>query len=129
VAPAGTKAFDVARFWPRSPFFRDSARKLRQAMRLITERHEEILADFHLTMLRIAHPEFRFTTEPHPPGRPRWVAVRRNLAAGLHTVVTGDLDELIAVIGPPDLPGKPIDRDPGEMCRHTAPANAAGGGI
>jgi hypothetical protein len=30
-------------------------------MRLITERHEEILADVHLTMLRIAYREFRFT--------------------------------------------------------------------
>lgn len=78
-------------------------------MRLITERREEILADFHLTMLRIAHPEFRFTAELRPADRLRWVAVRRNLTAGLHTVVTSDLDELLAVIGPPDLSCKPAD--------------------
>ena len=96
-------------------------------MKLITEGREEILADFHLTMLRIAYPEFRFITEPHPPARPRWVAVRRNLAAGLHTVVTSDLDELLSVIDPPDLSRKPVDRDPGQMCRHIAPGNAAGG--
>lgn len=97
-------------------------------MRVITERDGEILADFHLTMLRVAHPEFRFTAEPRPPGGLRWVAVRRNLAAGLHTVVTGDLGELLAVIGQPDLPGRPVDGDPGQMCRRTAPGNAAGGG-
>jgi hypothetical protein len=84
-------------------------------MRLITERREEILADFHLTLLRIAHPEFRFTAELRPPGRYHWVAVRRNLAAGLHTVVTGDLDELLAVLGPPDLSGQPADRDLAEV--------------
>lgn len=84
-------------------------------MRLVTECREEILADLHLALLRIAHPEFRFTAELRPPGRYHWVAVRRTLAAGLHTVVTDDLDELLAVLGPTDLPGQPADRDLAEV--------------
>lgn len=74
-------------------------------------RGASVIADFRLALLRIAHPGFRFTTGLRQPGRHHWVAVRRNLAAGPHTVVTGDFDELLAVLGPRDLPGQPADRD------------------
>lgn len=96
-------------------------------MKLIAERAGDILVDFHLTMLSIAYPRFRFTAESRPAGRHRWVAGRRNLAAGLHTVVTGDLDELLAALGPADPSREPIYRDLGAMCRDT-PAHGAGGG-
>lgn len=84
-----------------------AARELRQAMRLITEGREEILADVHLTLLRIVYQEFRFTVELRQTGQRRWVAARRNIAAGLYAVVTDDLDELLAVLGPADLSRQP----------------------
>lgn len=77
-------------------------------MKLIAERPQDILADVHLTLLRIAYPDYRFTTSPHRHGEHHWTAVRRNLAPGLHAVITADLDELLAVLGPPDLSYKPV---------------------
>jgi hypothetical protein len=52
-------------------------------------------------LLAIAFPEFRFTLELRPGDQLRWVAVRKDARMpGVHTVVTGDLDELLKVIGP-----------------------------
>lgn len=38
-------------------------------MRLLSERNEDILADVHLTLLRIVYPGFRFTLERRRTGR------------------------------------------------------------
>lgn len=72
-------------------------------MRHDSECREEVLADLHLALLRVVYLEFRFSVEVRQPGRYRWVAVRRNIAAGLYAVVTDDLDELLAVLGPADF--------------------------
>lgn len=84
-------------------------------MKLIDERPEDILADMHLALLRIVYPGYRFTTDLRRTGRRYWTAVRRNLVAGLHAVVTDDLDELLAVLGPPDLSYKPAECDLAEV--------------
>lgn len=85
-------------------------------MRLLSERNEDILADVHLTLLRIAYPGFRFTLERRRTGRLCWVAVRRDiLTAGVHTIVTGSLDELLAALGPPDLSYQAATRDLAEV--------------
>jgi hypothetical protein len=85
-------------------------------MRLLSERSEDILADVHLTLLRIAYPGFRFTMHRRRHGRLRWVAVRRDiLTAGVHTIVTGSLDELLAALHPPDLSYQAAARDLAEV--------------
>jgi hypothetical protein len=51
-------------------------------------------------LLSIAFPEFRFDYQPRAPWAPRWVAVRKDIRTpGVHTVVTDDLDELLALLG------------------------------
>lgn len=77
-------------------------------MRHDSECREEVLADLHLALLRVVYLEFRFSVEVRQPGRYRWVAVRRNIAAGLYAVVTDDLDELLAVLGPADFSYQPV---------------------
>jgi hypothetical protein len=85
-------------------------------MRLLGERSEDIMADVHLTLLRIAYPAFRFTVHRRRDGRPRWVAVRRDiLTFGMHTIVTGSLDELLAALDPPDLSYQAATRDLAEV--------------
>lgn len=72
----------------------------------------------------------------HMPGSgPRSVAfpgsagkLRREMRLITHTIVTGDLNELLAVIGPPGLSCKPIYGDLREICREMIAVNAAGGG-
>jgi len=96
-------------------------------MRFITECREEILADLHLTLLRIVYREFRFSVEVRQTGRRHWVAVRRNIAAGLYAVVTDDLNELLAVLGVADFSCKPVHRDLAEVVvlpppMHTEPS-------
>lgn len=45
-----------------------------------------------------------------------WVGVRRDiLTAGVHTIVTGSLDELLAALGPPDLSYRAATRDLAEV--------------
>lgn len=85
-------------------------------MKLMTERPEDTVADIHLTLLRVVYPGFRFSLEFRRNGRLRWVAVRRDiLVAGLHTVMTDDLDELLAALGAPDLSRKPAACDLAEV--------------
>lgn len=62
----------------------------------------------NLVLLRIACPEFSFSCCLRRP-RLRWVAVRKDSARkGMHTVVTGDLDELQAALADA-LAGSPKD--------------------
>lgn len=85
-------------------------------MRLLTERSEDTLADVHLTLLRIVYPGFRFALERRRAGRLCWIAVRRDiLTAGLHTIVTDNLDELLAALGPPDPSHEAEFRQPAEV--------------
>lgn len=60
----------------------------------------------NLVLLRIAYPEFRFS-QCERRSRLRWVAVRKDSAReGVHTVVTGDLDELQAALADGPVPGR-----------------------
>lgn len=84
---------------------------MNQATNLLTERREDILAGIHLALLRIVYQDYRFTADLRRADQYHWTAVRRNLAPGLHAVMTDDLDELLAVLGPPDLSYKPAECD------------------
>ena len=74
-------------------------------MILMTERDEEILADLHLTLLRIACPEFEFTVVLHPASRYHWLAMRKSDS---HIIIAPGPAELLAMLGTPNLPPDPM---------------------
>lgn len=69
--------------------------------RITSQQNLDAGQQLNLVLLRIAYPAFRFSHFMRHP-QLRWVAVRKDSAgSGLHTIVTPDLDELQAALGPP----------------------------
>jgi hypothetical protein len=94
---------------PRQPARRQPAPQGREApgpMRLINP--DDTADDLNLTLLRIAHPEFRFCQYTRGGRGLRWAAVRRNGAdPGLYAAVTGDLDELHTALAADQAQARP----------------------
>lgn len=75
----------------------------------MTPRHEPTSPDeLNRVLLTITYPAFRFTILTVGVHHSRWLAVRRKgTDPGVHTVVTGDLDELREALGDPDAETPP----------------------
>ena len=68
--------------------------------RITTHQNLDAGQQLNLVLLRIAYPAFRFSHFMRG-AQLRWVAVRKDSTyGGVHTIVTPDLDELQAALGP-----------------------------